>query len=125
MALQDVLGEIAAAGASLIVVSPQVQRAKRETGNEPVLTLEMVRDRGNVVARRYGIVHDLPPDLRHLYATRLNLDLGLVNGEWSLPLPARFVIDRDGVVRSVETDPDYRYRPEPATTLQALRSLVR
>lgn len=77
------------------------------------------------MARRYGIVHDLPADLQQLYATKLNLDLSVVNGEWSLPLPARFVIDRDGVVRSVETDPDYRTRPEPAATLEALRALDR
>ena len=124
MALQEALGDIGKAGASLVVISPQVQRAKRETGNEPVVTLEMLRDRGNVVARRYGIVHDLPPDLQDLYASKLNLDLGVVNGEWSLPIPARFVIDRGGIVRSVEADPDYRTRPEPATTLEALRASI-
>ena len=70
-------------------------------------------------------MHDLPSDLRELYATKLNLDLGVVNGEWSLPLPARFVIDRGGLVRSVETDPDYRDRPEPASTVEALRALQR
>jgi peroxiredoxin len=105
------------------VISPQVQRAARETGSEPVVTLLALRDRGNEVARRYGIVHDIPPDLRALYAGKLNLDLSTVNGEWALPMPARFVIDRSGIVRSVETDPDYRDRPDPATTLAALRRL--
>ena len=58
-----------------------------------------------------------------LYAGRLNLDLATVNGEWALPMPARFVIDRAGIVRFVETDADYRTRPDPATTLAALRVL--
>jgi peroxiredoxin len=105
------------------VISPQVRRAGRETGKEPVVTLLALRDRGNEVARQYGIVHEVPPDLRHLYANKLNLDLSTVNGEWALPMPARFVIDRSGIVRSVETDPDYRDRPDPATTLAALRRL--
>jgi len=43
---------------------------------------------------------------------------------WQLPVPARFVIDAKGIVRSVEADPDYRYRPEPETTLQALRKVA-
>lgn len=125
MALQDALPEITKAGATLVVISPQVARAKRETGNEPVVTLEMLRDEGNRVARRYGIVHDLPPDLRRLYADKINLDLATVNGDgtWSLPMPARFVIDRAGIVRSVATDPDYRDRPDPAATIDALRRL--
>jgi peroxiredoxin len=107
------------------VISPQVARAKRETGNEPVVTLEMLRDEGNRVARRYGIVHDLPADLQQLYAGKLNLDLATVNGDgtWSLPMPARFVIDRAGIVRSVAADPDYRDRPDPAATVAALRAL--
>jgi peroxiredoxin len=113
------------AGASLVVISPQVQRAARETGNEPAVALQLLRDRGNVVARGYGIVHELPSDLQHLYATRLNLDLSTVNGEWALPMPARFVIDRARIIRSVETDPDYRGRPDPETTLAALRDLSR
>jgi len=33
------------------------------------------------------------------------------------------VIDRTGIVRSVEADPDYRDRPDPASTLEALRRL--
>jgi peroxiredoxin len=125
VALQDALPEISRAGASLVVISPQVARAKRETGNEPVVTLEVLRDEGNRVARRYGIVHDLPRDLQQLYAGKLSLDLGEVNGDgtWSLPMPARFVIDRNGIIRSVATDPDYRDRPDPAATLEALRRL--
>ena len=87
------------------------------------MVLQLLRDRGNEVARSYGIVHELPPDLQDLYATRLNLDLSTVNGEWALPMPARFVIDRTGIVRSVETDPDYRGRPDPAATLAVLRDL--
>jgi len=39
-------------------------------------------------------------------------------------MPARFVIDRQGVVRVAESDPDYTTRPEPEDTLAALRALT-
>jgi hypothetical protein len=39
-------------------------------------------------------------------------------------VPARFVIDAGGIVRSVQADPDYTYRPEPETTVDALRKVV-
>jgi peroxiredoxin len=41
------------------------------------------------------------------------------------PIPARFVIDRQGIIRMPESDPDYTTRPEPADTLEAVRALPR
>jgi hypothetical protein len=33
------------------------------------------------------------------------------------------VIDRQGIVRAVDADPDYTRRPEPAATVETLRGL--
>jgi len=38
-------------------------------------------------------------------------------------MPGRFVIDTKGVVRAVDVDPDYRYRPEPEKTVEDVRAL--
>ena len=48
------------------------------------------------------------------------------NGDpsWRLPVPSRFVIDRTRIVRHVEADPDYTFRPEPEVTLDMLRKVV-
>jgi peroxiredoxin len=47
------------------------------------------------------------------------------NGEpsWRLPMPARFVIDRNGIVRAADVDPDYTVRPEPDLTVAELKTL--
>jgi peroxiredoxin len=76
------------------------------------------------VAEAYGLVFTLPDDLRAIYE-RLGIDLARGNGDgtWRLPVPARFVIDRGGVIRAVDADPDYTRRPEPADTVEALRRL--
>jgi peroxiredoxin len=39
------------------------------------------------------------------------------------PIPTRFVIDRNGIIRAAQSDPDYTTRPEPSDTLDALRAL--
>ena len=116
---------IADAGATLAVISPQVQRSARETSKPPSLPYTVLRDRGNEIARRYGLVFTLPEDLQRIYAG-FGLDLPKIHGadEWTLPVPARLVIDRDGVVRSVEADPDYTRRPEPSHTLDVLKALT-
>jgi peroxiredoxin len=89
------------------------------------VTFEVLRDGGNQVARRYGIVHELPDDLREIYG-KFNIDLPAINGDgtWTLPMPARFVIDRAGIVRAVDADPDYTQRPEPEATVAVLRGLA-
>ena len=84
----------------------------------------MLHDFGNQVAEAYGLAFTLPDDLRAIYI-KFGIDLARGNGDgtWRLPVPARFVIDRQGIVRAVDADPDYTRRPEPARTVEILRGL--
>lgn len=88
------------------------------------MPFEMLRDFGNEVGTKYGLVFTLPDDLRAIYVT-FGIDLAKGNGDgtWRLPVPARFVIDRTGIIRAADADPDYTRRPEPAHTVEALRAL--
>jgi peroxiredoxin len=88
------------------------------------LPFTSLRDFGNQVAERYGLVFELPEELRAIYL-KLGIDLALGNGDgtWRLPVPARFVIDAQGIVRAVDADPDYTRRPEPADTVAILKRL--
>ncbi len=89
------------------------------------MPFEMLRDHGNQVSAKYGLVFTLPEDLRAIYL-KFGIDLAAGNGDgtWRLPIPARFVIDRSGTIRSAEADPDYTRRPEPAHTVEVLKRLA-
>jgi peroxiredoxin len=115
---------ITALGANLVAISPQLPEHNRELSRSRALSFPILTDRGNVVATKFGLTFALPDYLRALYAT-FPLDIAKYNGDdsWTLPMPARFVVDRWGVIRSVDTDPDYTTRPEPEDTLAALRTL--
>ena len=82
-------------------------------------------DEDSKVAQAFGLAFNLPFDLKQIYIG-LGVDLASFNGDpsWRLPIPARFVVDQERVVRSVDADPDYTRRPEPETTIAVLRSLV-
>ena len=101
-------------------------RTPRETQEAEAFAYAMLRDFGNRVAESYGLVFTLPDDLREIY-TKFGIDLARGNGDgtWRLPVPARFVIDRQGIVRAVDADPDYTRRPEPADTVKILEQLRR
>jgi peroxiredoxin len=119
-----VLTEIAALGASLVAISPQLPEHNRELIRSRSLGFPILSDGGNAVASKFGLAFTLPQYLRDIYAT-FPLDIRKYNGDasWTLPMPARFVIDRRGVIRYAESDPDYTTRPEPEDTLTALRTL--
>ena len=44
--------------------------------------------------------------------------------EYRLPVPARYVIDKEGMIRAAEVNADYTLRPEPSETVKQLRMLT-
>lgn len=88
------------------------------------LAFDVLSDSGNRVASGFGLTFKLPEDLRQVYE-KFGIDLNKYNGveSWTLPMPARFVIDSNGTVRAADVDPDYTTRPEPAETVRVLEAL--
>lgn len=107
------------------MISPELPERTADMAAKQKLTFPIVWDEKSTVAEAFGLAFTLPDDLRAVYMGFGN-DLAVRNGDpsWRLPVPSRFVIDDAGIVRLVQADPDYRYRPEPETTLDALRKVV-
>jgi peroxiredoxin len=112
-------------GANLVAIAPQSPEKNAVVKQEHGLEYPVLSDAGNAYARGLSLVYALPDDLRAIYQA-FGILLPEFNGDdsWELPMPARIVVDRDGVIRSVDADPDYTHRPEPEATLEILRGLV-
>jgi peroxiredoxin len=89
------------------------------------LDFPVLSDPGNAYAKELSLAFALPEDLREIYGN-FGIALPDFNGDdaWELPMPARIVVGTDGLVKSIESDPDYTRRPEPEATIEVLRSLV-
>lgn len=107
------------------MISPELPERTADMAAKQKLTFPIVWDKNSDVAEAFGLAFALPDDLKTVYLGFGN-DLAVRNGDpsWRLPVPSRFVIDARGIVRFVQADPDYTYRPEPETTLEALRKVV-
>ncbi len=92
---------------------------------EKNLTFEIFSDPGNEIAENYGIKYQMPKDLINVY-TRFGIDIPAHNGDdsWTLPLPARLIIDPNGIVVDAEIGVDYTVRPDPMDTLEKLKAFV-
>lgn len=123
MALTKRAQEFADAGAAVITVSPQLPEHAQAWIDQDGIAFPVLFDEGNRVARQFGLVFQLPDDLRDVYENGLNLDLEHHNGDdsWELPLPASYVVARSGLITHAWVDPDYTVRPEPDEILAAVR----
>lgn len=113
-------------GAEIVVLSPELPNFSAEMAAKQALTFPIASDHGLAIARSFGLAFTLPDDLKDVYLNVFKNDLEKRNGEpsWQLPMPARFVIDRSGIIRYANADPDYTVRPEPAETVALLKTLV-
>ena len=121
--LQAELPNFKAAGANLLALTPELPDRSLSTKEKHELTFEVLSDVGNRVAKAYGIVFKLIPEVGESYQNAF--DLHGYNGDNSdeLPLAATYVIDQGGTIRYAFLDAEYRNRAEPAAILDALKSL--
>jgi peroxiredoxin len=85
------------------------------------LNFDILYDQGNRVASQFGLTFTLPEDLKGVYQ-KFGIDLKNANGDdsWTLPMPGRFLIDRQSTIRYASVDPDYSVRPEPDDVVKLL-----
>ena len=106
------------------MLSPQLPEFTRKGAEAQKLTFPILTDHGNTVGEAYGLAFRLPDDLIEVYK-KLGVDLPRFNGDesWRLSIPARIVLDRNGIVAYAEADPDYTHRPEVEPMMTILRQL--
>ncbi len=120
-AMNLLLPQIELAGASLVGISPQTVQQSFFMVDQHKLRFPLLSDSGNEVARQYGLVYPVPDEQRDLYRRAfVNLPLANGDGSWELPIPAVFILDRDGTVLFASADEDYTQRPEPAEILRQI-----
>jgi len=122
-AMNVVLPLIENSGASLVALSPQTVKQSYFMRDQHKLRFPLLSDAGNKVARAFGLTYRVPAAQEAVYR-RAFVNLPFTNGDdsWELPIPATFVIDRDGKIVSASANEDYTDRPEPAQILAALSS---
>ena len=87
-ALQTVLPQIRALGASLVAISPQRSSYGRAVRRRASLEFDVLSDEGLKVAQAFGLAFTLPPYLQELYRSFGNT-LDTFHGEPAYRLPLR------------------------------------
>src|SRR5579862_2882030 len=125
-AVNLVLPQIEQAGASLVAISPQTVKQSFFMHDQHKLRFPLLSDAGNKVARQFGLTYRVPTPQESVYR-RAFVNLPFTNGDesWELPVPATYVIDRDGTIVFASANEDYTERPEPAEIVTFLHEGIR
>ena len=120
-AMNLILPQIAQAGASLVAISPQRVQQSFFMADQHKLRFPLLSDAGNRVARQFGLVYRVP-DYQQAVYRRAFINLPFANGDesWELPIPATYILSRDGTALYASANADYTERPEPADILKSL-----
>lgn len=120
-AFQAALGDITAAGGSLVAISPQTPDSSLTQAERAGLEFHVLSDVGNRVAREYGLVFTQAETSTEV-SREVGLELRDFNGDDSHELPAAstFVVSRDGTVLFASISGDYRWRVGPEEVLAVL-----
>jgi peroxiredoxin len=124
-ALQGIHAEVRALGAQIVVLTPELERYTRALHKKLNLSFDILTDLHLKVAEEFRLVFTLPDYLRDLYKSfGSTLDRFHDEPGFRLPIPARYVIDKQGIIRGADVNADYTIRPEPSETVRQLRILA-
>lgn len=123
-ALHEAEPAIRAAGATLAAVTAEAGGIALDVKRQRKFGFEILCDLDNGLALDFGLVFRILPEMVQVFA-RDGTDFPLFygNDSWFLPIPATYVVARDGTIAKAYVDPDFRYRLDPADIVATLRGL--
>lgn len=122
--MQRSLPQIKALDGQLVAVSPQLPDNSLSTAEKLDLDFAVLSDVGNRVARDFGLVFKLSDKVQEIYQG-FGIDLPGANGDesYELPVPATYIVTRDGIIRFAYIDVDYTNRLDPETIIAELKKM--
>lgn len=124
-ALQRVLPQLEELRATVLVINPQKTDRSLILQSNHSLGFDILSDETQEVIRAYQLQFTVPTPVQEVYKKfGFNLPELTADGSWNLPVPATFILDRNGDIRARHVDLDYLNRMEPAAIVEAVRYLT-
>ena len=121
-AMNLIVPQLEQAGAILAAISPHTVKQSFFMHDQHKLRFPLLSDIGNKVGRQFGLTYSVPAAQEAIYR-RAFVNLPFTNGDdsWELPIPATFILDRDGTILYASANEDYTDRPEPSDIIRVLQ----
>jgi peroxiredoxin len=119
-AVAQAMNRIKAIGGQVVAIVPEIQEYAEKFKAESSAPFPVLTDIDNGYALSLNLAIWLGPEIQQLLSY---YDIASFHGNdgWVLPIPATFVVGRDGLVKARFVDPDFRKRMAIDDLLAALR----
>jgi peroxiredoxin len=119
--LKEIEQKIVDLGYRIFAICPDRPAKLKESHDKFAAKYTLLSDHTMTVSSRFGLAYRMPDDLVKVYKEKYKIDLEADSGETHhmLPVPAAFVIGKDGVIKFSYVNPNYKVRIEPAVLLAA------
>jgi len=125
-ALAHAHGEIALEGGQIVAIIPEREQFALELKSDAQADFPVLVDMDNAYAMSLGVAFWMGDELKKIMLKNPDWDISSFQGNdsWVLPVPATFVVDRDGIITARFLDPDFRRRMSIEELLAALRKQI-
>jgi len=114
--------ELTADAGQIIAIMPDKQKFVADLKLQSNVPFPILTDTDNGYAFSLNLTIWVGAEIQKMMEVRLDLPTFQGNSSVMLPIPATFVVGRDGLVRARFIDPDYRKRMMMADMIAAMRS---
>jgi peroxiredoxin len=123
-ALQELSGTASALGARVVAITPETRKFAQRLNVDMGGAYPVLADLDNGYALSVNLAIWVDESMSSLIAgAGWDIPAYQNNDAWMLPIPAVFVLDRDGVVVARHVNPDYRERADIDEVIASLRKL--
>ena len=119
--MNDSLPMLQAKGATVLAITPEKYESVDKTIAKTKVSFDIISDTSNTILKQYGVNFMVDDKTVEKYKT-YGLDFAVINGnnDNTLPVPAVFVIDKDGKFKYLYFDKNFRKRPSVKELLDVL-----
>jgi peroxiredoxin len=122
-ALIEAMDRIRAVNGQVVAIMPETQVFAGKFKADTAAPFPILTDLDNGYALSLNLAIWLGTEIKRLLAPMQDMASFHGNEGWVLPIPATFVVGRDGVVRARFVDPDFRKRMEIDDLIAAVKAV--
>lgn len=121
-AIQDSLSMIQSKGATVVAISPETYESVKQTIEKTKASYPVIYDEGMKVMNLYKVKYSLDAPMIETFKG-YGIDFIKANGEngANLPVPATYIVSKDGKIKYVFFNPDFKQRASVKEILANLK----
>jgi peroxiredoxin len=120
--LQEVMPDLKTLGYQVLAISPDPGPMLEDMSQRHSLTYSLFTDSGMTASKAFGLAYIVDPTtLMKMKENGIDLEKRTGLTPAMLPVPAAYVVDRNGNIRFAYANPDFRVRVDTQTLLAAAR----